>query len=280
MTQKPSGAATRARPLRAHMWWGLSLAVLLALLIIWQVATSLVSSSYFPTPWQIIANIPKTLSSSTSRIGSGGQPAFVTEVLSSLWRWGAGWVVGVALGVLIGCGLGLSRSAREFTQPIVEFLRAVPGTATITLFILLLGIGPQMQIPFIAFGLMWTNIINTSAAVSGIDRTLIDVGRVFRFSPQKQFFQLVLPAASPKIFAGVRISLTSALLIGVVSEFMGATNGMGFMIIQTQRRFHFLDMWSWMLLLAVAGFLINTAYEAVEHRILRWYLSSRQQGGN
>ena len=90
-------------------------------------------------------------------------------------------------------------------------------------------------------------------------------------------FSIVLPAAAPKIFAGLRIASTAALLLAIVSEFILASNGIGFQLIQAQGRFQLLNMWSWMLALAILGLLINFLLDAVENRVLSWHKLSRQK---
>jgi ABC-type nitrate/sulfonate/bicarbonate transport system permease component len=94
-------------------------------------------------------------------------------------------------------------------------------------------------------------------------------------SPARRLFTIILPAALPKIFAGVRIASTAALLLAIVSEFMLATNGIGFQLVQAQGRFQMLTMWSWMLVLAVMGLVINLLFDLLEMLLLSWHRLSR-----
>jgi len=251
----------------------LSVGVLVVLVVLWQLATMTWKSPFFPEPLRIFANIPKVL---TVDSAGGSTSPFFTDVLASIGRMLAGYVLGCAWGVAAGSVLGRWRAARDYTSPIVEFLRSVPATAVLPIFILLFGLGQGMQIAFIAWGVSWFVLINTASGVASIHKTLIDVGRAFRLSPAKQFFGLVLPSAAPKIFAGLRIGLTAAMILIVTSEFLGATNGIGFQLIQTQRRFQLVDMWSWMLVIAILGYLLNTVLELIEARALRWHAGSRR----
>lgn len=252
---------------------GLSIAVLVVLALLWQLATITWRSPFFPEPWKILLNMPKVLSVNTA---GGTSIPFFSDVLGSLGRMLAGYALGCVWGVVAGSVLGRWRAARDYTNPIVEFLRSVPATAVLPIFILLFGLGQGMQIAFIAWGVSWFVLINTASGVASMHKTLLDVGRAFRLSPARQFFGLVLPSASPKIFAGLRIGLTAAMILIVTSEFLGATNGIGFQLIQTQRRFQLVDMWSWMVVLAVLGYLLNTVLELVEARVLRWHANSRR----
>lgn len=244
------------------------LAVLIGL---WQLATTLAPSPFFPAPFRIFANLWDLLF---------GGPQFFTDVfyedfLTTVGRMLLGFGIGTAWGIVVGTGMGLSRGARDTVTPIVELLRSIPATATLPLFIILLGGGDDMRIAFIAYGVSWFVLINTAAGVGSIHKTMLDLGRVFKVSPVRRLFTIILPAAMPKIFAGVRIASTAALLLAIVSEFMLATNGIGFQLIQAQGRFQMANMWSWMLVLAILGLLINTLLDTLEGRMLSWHKLSR-----
>jgi len=166
---------------------------------------------------------------------------------------------------------------RELTDPTVEFLRSIPATATLPLFIILLGGSDGMRIAFIAYAVMWFVLINTTSGVASIHRTLIDTGKAFRISRRKMLFRVVLPAALPRIFAGLLIGATVSLLAAIISELMLATNGIGYRITLAQNMFKMPDLWAWLVLLAILGFLLNTVMELVERKILAWDYLSRNQ---
>src|SRR3546814_7890372 len=113
-----------------------------------------------------------------------------------------GFLIGAVWGVVVGTAMGLNRAARETVTPIVEFLRSIPATATLPLFIILLGGGDDMRIAFIAYGVSWFVLINTASGVGSIASTMLDMGRVFKISPARRLFSIILPGAMPKIFAG------------------------------------------------------------------------------
>ncbi|QJU54151.1 ABC transporter permease [Herbiconiux sp. KACC 21604] len=279
-TTAPS-AASRAAGRRDRPRHGRSILVSIAYFIIplavlvalWQIATALWPSPFFPQPSAIGQNLLRLL--------FGGEqlatPVFTGDFLTTVGRMLAGYAIGAAWGVVVGTAMGLSRASRETVTPIVEFLRSIPATATLPLFIILLGGGDDMRVIFIAYGVSWFVLINTAAGVGSIHRTMLDLGKVFKISPVRRLFSIVLPAASPKIFAGLRIASTAALLLAIVSEFILATNGIGFQLIQAQGRFQLLDMWSWMLALALLGLLLNSLLDLVEGRVLSWHRLSRQK---
>lgn len=238
---------------------------------LWQAATVIAPSPFFPTPLKIIENLGRLLFGGPQVL----TPVFFGDLLTTIARMAIGFVLGSLWGLVVGTAIGLNRIARETTTPIVEFLRSIPATATLPLFILLLGGGDGMRVAFIAYGVSWFVLINTAAGVGSIHMTMLDMGRVFRISPARRLFSIVLPAALPKIFAGLRIASTAALLLAIVSEYMLATNGIGFLLIQAQGRFQMLDMWSWMVALAILGLLINSLLDTIETSALSWYRLSR-----
>lgn len=249
-------------------YFAVPLAVIVAL---WQLATTLAPSPFFPPPFAIIGNLWKLLFGGEQLLTA----VFYEDFLTTVGRMLVGFAIGTAWGVVVGTAMGLSRGARETVTPIVELLRSIPATATLPLFIILIGGGDDMRIVFIAYGVSWFVLINTASGVGSIHKTMLDLGRVFKISPARRLFTIILPAASPKIFAGVRIASTAALLLAIVSEFMLATNGIGFQLIQAQGRFQLLTMWSWMLALAILGLIINTLLDYLEERVLSWHKLSR-----
>lgn len=252
-----------------------SVAVVVVLLVIWQIATVVLAQKFFPPPLKIIMNLPSVLL--PKKAASLADAPLFADMFASLYRMVAGFLLGSGAGILGGVLLGWFKPVREYVAPIVEFLRSIPATAVLPIFILILGLGQGMQILFIAWGVMWFVLINTTSAVAEIHPTLRDFCQTFRLSRRKVLFGVVLPSASPKIFAGMRIGLTAAMILIVTSEFMGATNGIGYQLIQEQRRFQILDMWSWMMVIAIAGFIANSVLEAIETRALRWHAASRRK---
>jgi ABC-type nitrate/sulfonate/bicarbonate transport system permease component len=239
-----------------------SFGLIIILLVVWQTATTLTSNPYFPRPSDVLVN---TYNLMVDPNGAGPNNLF-----PFLYRMVSGFIIGAGVGILIGITIGLRRQLNDVFTPIIEFLRSIPATATLPIFIILLGGDENMRIAFIAFGLTWYVIINTAAGVSTIDPVLIDMARAFRLPKLKMLFQVVLPAALPKTFAGLRIALTTAMLLTVVSEFFLVSRGIGFQLLQAQNQFAFLNLWSWMVVLAVLGYLVNTLLEFIERRVLKW----------
>jgi ABC-type nitrate/sulfonate/bicarbonate transport system permease component len=145
----------------------------------------------------------------------------------------------------------------------------------VPLFIVLLGIGDGMKVALIGFGAVWPILLNTADGVSSVDPLQRDTGRVFRIGARSELWRIILPAAGPSIFAGLRISLSIAVILMVISEMVATINGVGFALVQAQRSFRTLDLWAAILVLGVIGYALNTLLGAVESRVLAWHRGAR-----
>jgi ABC-type nitrate/sulfonate/bicarbonate transport system permease component len=200
---------------------------------------------------------------------------FGSDVVPSLTRLGIGYALAVVLGVAGGIALGRSALARRMTAPIIEFLRAVPPPALIPFAYLLLGVGDASKIFLIATVCVWPILLNAIDGVSGVEPTLLDTSRAYRTRRVDELRRVVLPAAAPQMLAGMRTSLSLALILMVISEMVASTNGIGYFVLQSQRTFAITEMWSGIVLLGLLGYLLNALFTAFEKRALAWHRGSR-----
>lgn len=199
-----------------------------------------------------------------------------SELLPSLVRLGFGYTISVGVGIGVGVVLGSSRVARACASPFVEFLRSIPPPVLIPLAIVLFGLGNITSVTIIIFATVWPVLLNTMDGVAGVDPTLTDTARVYHLPRRTVLVKLVLPAASPRIFAGARSSLAIGIIVMVVSEMLIGTSGIGFYILKAQQTFELPQMWAGMLLLGILGYLLNLGFEVVESRVLRWHRNARR----
>ncbi len=242
----------------------LRVSVLAGMAVAWQIATLVVDDPVF---WP-------TFTAVAGRLWEAwivNPAAWAESVGPSLGRLLAGWLGAVAVGVALGTIIGLSRAAREYAGPTIHFLRAIPPPALLPLFIVLLGIGDGMKVAMIGFGVVWPIIFNTVDGVRSVNPLHTETGRLYGLGAADRLLRIVLPAAGPGIFAGLRISLSIAVILMVISELYAATNGVGFQLVQAQRGFRTLDVWATILLLGILGYALNAMLELVEGRALRWH---------
>jgi ABC-type nitrate/sulfonate/bicarbonate transport system permease component len=240
------------------------LGVLAGLAVAWQLLAVLAND---PVSWPPFTEVVARLWSAWVT-----DPAAWSDAIApSLARLLAGWAMAVVAGITIGTLLGLSASARDYLGPTISFLRAIPPPALLPLFIVLLGIGDGMKAALIGFGAVWPILLNTADGVASVEPLQRDTARAYRIGFRDELLRILLPAAAPKIFAGLRISLSIAVILMVISEMIATVDGVGFALVQAQRSFRALDVWSAIVLLGVIGFVLNAALGVVEGRALRWH---------
>jgi sulfonate transport system permease protein len=201
-----------------------------------------------------------------------------TNLLPSLEHLFVGFAVASTAGVLLGVLLGVNRWVRAAVEPLVHFLRALPAPALLPFAIIAFGIGSAMKIWVIAFTAFFPILLNTIDGVRGRDPVTLEVARAYRIPRALRFTSIVLPAALPQIFAGLRVGLQTSLLLMVVSELVASTGGIGFVILQSQQLFATATMWAGIVVLGVLGYVLNLLFGLAERRALRWYLAA--QGGS
>jgi ABC-type nitrate/sulfonate/bicarbonate transport system permease component len=240
----------------------LRLSVLAAIVLVWQVLTSVNDSPFFPTFAEAAARLWNNWLTN---------PAILTGHLApSVIRLMSGWLAAVAVGIAIGTLIGTSRRLGDYLDPIVQFLRAIPPPALLPLFIVLLGIGDQMKVGMIMFGVIWPILLNTVDGVRSVESLHLDTARIFGVGRLDVLFRVILPSAAPKIFGGLRVSLSIAVILMVISEMVATVNGVGFTLVQAQRNFRMLDIWAGILMLGLLGYVLNIGLTVVERHVLRW----------
>ena len=244
------------------------------LILAWEYATRRAASIFFPPPTEILQRAQELwLSGPPVRLFLGA--GVFQDVLPSLSRLLVGWALAVGTGVPLGILIGRSRKAGDYLDPALQFLRALPSPALIPVFIILLGTETTMRVTLIAFGAVWPILLNTIEGARTVDPVQIDTARAFRLPPHARLWHVDLPSASPKILAGMRVSLSIAVIIMVISELVASTNGIGYRIQNAQLMFLLTDMWCGIVLLAVIGFSLNWLFLKVEDRVLVWHRGAR-----
>jgi ABC-type nitrate/sulfonate/bicarbonate transport system permease component len=198
-------------------------------------------------------------------------PAFVDDVLPSVYRLLIGLFASILLGVAAGVVIGRLRPLRELLEPLLEFFRAIPPPVLIPVAMLLLGITDTMKVVVIVSGAIWPILMNTIEGVRATDSVMMETAHSFRISRWDRLWLLILPAASPRIMTGVRQALSVALILMVISEMFASSAGLGYRIAYFQRNYLIAEMWSGILLLGLIGVLLAVAFGVVERRVLRWY---------
>jgi ABC-type nitrate/sulfonate/bicarbonate transport system permease component len=248
---------------------GLEVIVPILVLVLWGLFSANSQSFYFPPLLDIFRAFGDTWL--FERVQS--------DVLPSLGRLFAGYVIAVVAAVVLGVALGSSRVLGRIVDPVVQFLRAIPAPVLIPAGIIVLGVGSTMKVALIAFVCLFPVLLNTIDGVAGVDPSLRETARSFQIPPRDRLFRVILPSAAPQIFAGARVALSLAVIMMVVSEMVASTNGIGYFVLQSQRTFAITQMWSGILLLAILGYVLNVLFLLVERKALRWHRGARAGAG-
>jgi len=244
----------------------LEIAVPVAILLAWQAWTIHIDSSKFPRLSTILVEFRDLWLFSQ----------FNEHVVPSLERIGLGLTLGVVAGIALGIPIGLSRWARLWAAPHIEWWRAMPPPALLPISIVLLhSIGNKQKVAFIAFFCIFPVLLNTIDGVRGIDPTLIETARSYNIPRHERVRRLVLPAAAPQIAAGIRTSVSLAVITMVLAEFFSSTNGVGYVLLISKNTFQFTPMWATIVLIGVLGYLLNLIFLIAERRLLAWHRGCR-----
>lgn len=180
---------------------------------------------------------------------------------------GVGVPVGAALGLLLGVWLGLSPKAAQLASLSIELFRPIPPVAIIPLMLLIYGLGIRMEAAIIAFACFWPMLLLTRDAVFAVEPRLIEVARMLGLPRRRQITKIALPAAIPRIFTAIRLTLGIALIVAVTTEIAANPIGLGYAIISAGLSLRPDVMYAFLIWLAVLGWLLNAGLIALHRRL-------------
>jgi ABC-type nitrate/sulfonate/bicarbonate transport system permease component len=248
---------------------GARLLVLAAAAIGWQWGTEAARSPYFLPPLTIVKGMyHQWFDGPASHLWLTADAT--ANLLPSLGRMLGGWAVAVVAGIALGVAIGRLPLLADLAEPLVHFGRAVPPPALVPVFLFVFNIGTPMEVAAIIFGVIWPVLVNSIDGARHVDAGYIETARAFRLSPAQRMTRVILPGAAPKICAGLRVSLALALVMMVVSEFVGSTDGIGNEMLTAQSTFDIPLMWEVIGLLGLLGVVLSALYALAERRVLAW----------
>lgn len=246
------------------------LAVLVALLPVWEALSrmELVNPLFFPP-------MSKILKSFFLLVVSGELPG---QILVSLKRALAGYLLAALVCVPLGIVMGLWPWVHRLLELIIEMARPIPPPVIVPVAMLFFGLQDGMKIFVIAFSCAWPILLNTYDGVRSVDPLLIHTGRTFGLRRARAIAEIVFPAALPQIMTGLRVSLGIMLILVVISEMVGSSDGIGYFVLDSQRRFKVDQMYAGMLALALTGYLLNQIFLLLYNSILAWHRERTRVG--
>ena len=192
------------------------------------------------------------------------------DAVSSLWRAGIGLLIGGGVGLAVGMAMARSKFAEDFFDPLISALFPTPKLALFPLLMVWLGLGDGSKIALVALTAFFPLVINTYSGMKGVDKFLIWNARTKGASEFQVLTRVMMPAALPFIFAGVRIATSFSFLLVVAAEMLGSTDGLGFRILYAQRTFEANTMYAAILFVAVLGYLVDRIVGLIGRRLLVW----------
>ncbi len=237
------------------------LAVPVAILLLLEIAVRVgwVQSYQMPAPSEIATTL--------TDLADG---ALWKHIGASLTRVLSGFVIGAGLALVFAAWVGLSREAEAYLEPTFAGLRSIPSLAWVPLLLLWLGIGETSKIVLIAIGAFFPVYLNGVAAIRNIDRKLVEVGQIFRFSQRQMIVHVFLPAALPGLFTGLRSGLSLAWMFLVAAELIAATKGLGYLLSDGRETSRPDIVLAAIIVLAVLGKLTDGVLAMLERRFLAW----------
>ncbi|MBB1493140.1 ABC transporter permease [Paracoccus sp. MC1854] len=256
------GAAIRRRAGTGARAFASRYGLLAGFVLLWQVSATQgwVNPAVFPPLDAIAAALWKGLSSG----------ALLDDIAISLQRSGLAFGAAVALGIPLGLFMGRIPSMERALDPILQLFRQTSALALYPVFILLMGLGEASKVFVIFWATLFPILLATTGGVKQVDRKLIEMAQTFGAGPLTVFRRVVLPASVPAIFVGLRLSATTALLLLIAAEMIGANKGVGFQVMNAQYNFQIPLMFAAIFLLAGLGLAANLVLVLLQRRLCRW----------
>ncbi len=200
-----------------------------------------------------------------------------THALATLWRVLVGFAIGAAAGIVLGALSGAVEPVRRLIDPTLQALRAIPSIAWVPLFILWLGIFEASKVALIAVGVFFPVYLGVAGAILSVDRKLIEVGRVFRLSQGQLARRILLPAVLPATLISLRSGLGLGFMFVVAAEFMGASEGLGYLLVDGQQMGKPDQILAAIIAFALLGKAADSLLLLATNPLVRWQDTARER---
>ncbi|MFS0752737.1 ABC transporter permease [Oceanobacillus sp. 1P07AA] len=242
------------------IWMGSIIPILL--LIVWEVLSRF---GYFPA---YLLPAPTTVVGTIINLAEDG--SLWGHIGITLYRVFAGFFLGTVAALILGGLVGLYRNAEMLFDPLIQAFRAIPSLAWVPLFILWMGIGEVSKITMISVGVFFPVYLNIISGITSVDRKLIEVGKMNRLSTFQLVRRIILPASLPSFLTGLRSGLGLGWMFVVAAELMGASQGLGYLLIAGQNTLSPETILASILLFAFIGKGTDWILKKLENRTLHW----------
>jgi ABC-type nitrate/sulfonate/bicarbonate transport system permease component len=233
-----------------------------ALLLLWEVASraGLLDALLFPPPSAVMLDLGQM-------IGSG----YLWRALTaSLMRLVAGFALALSGGFVVGAAMARVPLLDRLLDPLIELLRPISPLALYPLAILWFGIGDGSKVFVIALAACFPVVLNTYAGVRSIDPNMFRVAQSLGATPCESFLRIALPGSLPHVFTGARLACGVALIVIVAAEMVGASSGIGYMVLEAQQTFRTERLFAGIIVIGAIGILTDLGFQRLRRRLLPW----------
>ena len=230
------------------------------------------------TVWELLSRIgvfpsyqlpaPTTILNTIYEMGLDG--SLWSHIGVTSYRVFVGFLIGTAIAVFLGSFIGFYQKAEKLFDPLIQAFRSIPSLAWVPLFILWMGIGEPSKITMIAVGVFFPVYLNIVSGIHGVDRKLIEVGKMYGLSTFQLIRRIILPASLPSFLVGLRSGLGLGWMFVVAAELMGASQGLGFLLTFGQNMSQPDVILASIILFALIGKLTDWLLKLLEQRSLQW----------
>ena len=243
----------------------------LMLVALWETAVrvGIADARFFPPPSLVLITLYELLISGT----------VVQHTLTTVARVLAGFGIGGAAGLIAGLILGTVQPLRTALEPTISALYVIPKVAILPLVMLIFGLGEASKIAIVAIATFFIVVINTTAAVVGVEPIYVEAGRAFGARRLAMFRHIILPGALPMIVTGLRLALGTALIVVIAAEFVATQEGIGFFIWHAWNTLRPEEMFAGFIVIAALGMLSYAAIRWFGRRAMPWLEDDRLREG-
>lgn len=194
-----------------------------------------------------------------------------TDLFATLYRLFFGFALSIAIGIPLGLILGSSKRLSDSLEFLIDFFRSIPASALFPIFLLFFGIGDKAKVSVVIFSCSLVIIIYTMYGVKNCKESRIRVAKVMKADNFSIFTKVIFPESLPHIFAGLRISISIALILVVVTEmFIGTKYGIGKLIYDSHLMFRISTMYAAIIITGIIGYALNKIFLLIETKVFHW----------
>lgn len=257
--RRPAQAVTGARPRRLRTWRR-GLVGFVAAVAVWWAAVAVFQ------PRELILPGPQAVGTRIGQLWTSGQLA--VDLQTSLLEFVGGFLPGVLSGILLGALMARSRLLLRFLTPPVEIFRVIIPFSLVPLAVVWFGVGTSGKIFVVWYATVFVMIVNTLNGMRNVDPLLLRAGRMIGYSKRALTWRVVLPAALPRVLAGLQIAVSFGWVSVIAAEYIGSSSGLGYLITNAQQSLSTTTVMAGMVVIGLVGTLLSILVSLLERALV------------